>query len=254
MEIKYAFQEIQEGEHAVNTENYQYWIVFTGEGQISSINSEFFFQTHDVLEIPPNQASRIVCKKKMLIGIVALEELQTVNTYLQKKNYENTELIRKVFLLAVELQGFHHEAVPKMMYHANKLMYETLSSTGLKEYRINPQIARALEELKKHYLEPDYDFNAVIAASSYSASHFHKLFHETTGFSPLGWIHEKRMDHAKYLLRQPQRPAVKDVAQICGYQDAGYFSKIFRKKTGMSPKEYALQADYQPQEARKNWS
>lgn len=45
------------------------------------------------------------------------------------------------------------------------------------------------------------------------------------------------MEEAKHLLVH-SRMKVKDVANYLGYQDSLYFSKVFKKETGVSPKEY----------------
>ncbi len=242
MKIIYSIFQIEKGQSEFTPKEHSYWLILSGNGQISSNNCTFFLSSHDILEIPPNQTCHVSCYENMQIGLMSLPGFLSPNTLLQHKKYDDTEIIRKIFFFALDFQGFHHEAVPNMMYHINNLMYTALCKTGLRDYRINPQIAHALNELNKHYLEPDYDFNAVIAASSYSTSHFHKLFHETTGASPIGWIHIHRIEHAKYLLKQPQKTSIKEIALACGYTDAYYFSRVFRKQTGMSPSEYALKA------------
>lgn len=243
MKIACSITQFPEGKTEIINKEYQYWLILSGNGQISSKSSIFFLSAHDVAELPPNRTFQFMCMETMQVGIISLFDFESPNVYLQKKKYSDTEMIRKVFFLALEFQGFHHENISKMMYHIHHLLYETLSSTGLKDYRINPQIALALDEMNQHYLEPDYDFNGVIAASSYSASHFHKLFHEATGCSPIGWIHKRRIEHAQYLLRQSHRPSIKETALSCGYTDAYYFSKMFRKIVGMPPSEYALKTE-----------
>ncbi len=243
MKIIYSISQIQKGNCEFTPEDHTYCLILSGNGQISSDNCTFFLSSHDILEIPHHKTCHISCFESMQIGMITLPGFSSPNTLFQHKKYDDTEIIRRIFFFALDFQGYHHEATPNMMYHINNLMYTALSKTGLRDYRINPQIANALTELNKHYLEPDYDFNTIIAASSYSASHFHKLFHETTGMSPISWIHQQRIEHAKHLLLQPAKISIKEVAFACGYTDAYYFSRIFRKHTGMSPSEYALKSN-----------
>lgn len=242
MKIIYSIFQIQKGQSEFTPTEHSYWLILSGNGQISSNDCTFFLSSHDILEIPPHQTFHVSCFENMQVGLMALPGFLSPNTLLQHKKYDDTEIIRKIFFFALDFQGFHHEAVPVMMYHLNNLMYTALCKTGLKDYRINPEIAHALNELNQHYLEPDFDVNRVIANSSYSSSHFHKLFHETTGSSPIGWIHIHRIEYAQYLLRQPQKLSIKEIAHTCGYTDAYYFSRVFRNHTGMSPSEYALKS------------
>lgn len=50
-------------------------------------------------------------------------------------------------------------------------------------------------------------------------------------------ITDLRMELAQKLLAQKELP-VKEIAGRCGYSDQFYFSRIFKKQTGLSPKEY----------------
>ena len=45
------------------------------------------------------------------------------------------------------------------------------------------------------------------------------------------------MDAALRLLSDPQK-TIDEIAAICGYKDAYYFGRIFKKKTGVSPGKY----------------
>ena len=53
----------------------------------------------------------------------------------------------------------------------------------------------------------------------------------------MDYVNYKKMEEAKHLLVH-SRMKVKDVANYLGYQDSLYFSKVFKKETGVSPKEY----------------
>ena len=50
--------------------------------------------------------------------------------------------------------------------------------------------------------------------------------------------------YAKQLLEQKKllNLSIGDIAGMCGYYDERYFSRVFRAKTGMSPREYLLQS------------
>lgn len=86
----------------------------------------------------------------------------------------------------------------------------------------------------------EYNFNSDIQISditnylSLSRSYFSREFHKQMGCSPKEYLLNYRIEEAKRLLRNTQLP-VSDVAQKTGYSDTFSFSRIFRKKTGMSP-------------------
>ena len=239
MEIRYGFSTLSAGISEERFPDYQYWLILSGDGRISDEDGAFDLTAQDVFEIPFETTIRIECAGSVQIEVMTVLDFQPGNKVLQKKDHHDTELIRRAFFFAVEFSGLRHEAMGQLRFHLDKLMYEVLASTGLEEYRINPQIAAALDEINRHALEPDYDLNPVIQASGYSRSHFHKLFREPTGLSPVGYLHDKRIDRAKDLLRQSQKLSIAEVAHRCGYTDVYYFSRMFRKLTGVSPTEFA---------------
>jgi len=242
MNISYSFFAINPGTNEFSTHNYQYWILLSGSGHFSSNNETFFLTSHDVLEIPFDKTFQIECDNPIQIGLIELTDFTSNNSFFQKKEYSDSELLRKTFFFAMYVRGLHLADGHKINYFIDQLMYEALIRSGLKTYRINPGIAASIEELTRHAFEPDYDINSAVAASGYSQSYFHKLFQETTGVSPLTFIHIQRIDHAKSLLRQDNQLTVKEIAQQCAFSDAYYFSKVFKKHVGMSPSAYSKAA------------
>lgn len=69
----------------------------------------------------------------------------------------------------------------------------------------------------------------------YSVSYFSKLFHKVIGISFRDYICNKRIDMAKRLLVDEKSAKIAFIAYQCGYHDVSYFSRIFKKKTGLSP-------------------
>ena len=71
-----------------------------------------------------------------------------------------------------------------------------------------------------------------------------RKFREQTGLTHTEYLARLRVDHAKQLLEQKKllNLSIGDIAGMCGYYDERYFSRVFRAKTGMSPREYLLQS------------
>ncbi len=76
---------------------------------------------------------------------------------------------------------------------------------------------------------------------NYSSCYFSKYFHRRVGISFQDYVIEKRIELAKELLQRNQEMKISSVAFRCGYNDVSYFSRIFKKRTGMTPQQY--QAD-----------
>ncbi|MCE7637465.1 AraC family transcriptional regulator [Vibrio fluvialis] len=75
----------------------------------------------------------------------------------------------------------------------------------------------------------------IAAYCHYSVSYFSKLFHKVIGISFRDYICNKRIAMAKRLLVDERNAKIAFIAYQCGYHDVSYFSRIFKKKTGISP-------------------
>lgn len=58
-----------------------------------------------------------------------------------------------------------------------------------------------------------------------------------TGLTPMQYAINMRLAHSKELLRTTDY-TITEIAQLCGYEDSLYFSRLFKKHTDFSPREY----------------
>ena len=70
-----------------------------------------------------------------------------------------------------------------------------------------------------------------------SPGYLSTVFKKETGRTVTAYIREKRMRHARHLLGTTNLQ-IQTVAMYCGILDVHFFSKLFKKETGMTPKQY----------------
>lgn len=70
------------------------------------------------------------------------------------------------------------------------------------------------------------------------APYLSTLFKEYSGYTLSQYIQKIRLDRAKNLLEMDEEILAKDVAEMVGYPNPLYFSKVFKKKIGVYPSEY----------------
>lgn len=104
----------------------------------------------------------------------------------------------------------------------------------------NPNVGSKLilseaEFISSHYSE-EIDLNECAERCGFSRSRFTHLFTEVVGISPYRYQQKFRLEQACELLRSTSLP-VSEVAESVGFQDALYFSRLFKKRFGMSPSE-----------------
>ena len=72
-----------------------------------------------------------------------------------------------------------------------------------------------------------------------SVRSLHRHFHSVTGLSPGEYIIRQRVAFSREILRTKPGVRIGEVAMQCGFEDSNYFSRIFRLKTGVPPREFA---------------
>jgi len=70
-----------------------------------------------------------------------------------------------------------------------------------------------------------------------SPTYLSRVFKETTEYSVIEFFNKMKIDKAKELIIEGNK-MVREVAQILGFTDEFYFSRIFKKIEGISPSEY----------------
>lgn len=130
--------------------------------------------------------------------------------------------------------------------------YEWLARLGFQQLLIEvDQALRMLDKAEDHigqiitqseqYIKDNYDKSLdreeLAARASLSLSYYSIMFKKWTGYSPLKYIHNVRIEQAKRLLRSGNMK-ISEVAREVGFEDPLYFARIFTKKTGLSPRDY----------------
>ena len=82
-----------------------------------------------------------------------------------------------------------------------------------------------------------YDFEKEARRAGLSYSHFRRLFRQSIGRSPHDYLLLCRMQKAAEALKEFHRP-IKEIAFEAGYDDPAQFSKLFRQRIGLSPKQF----------------
>ena len=101
-------------------------------------------------------------------------------------------------------------------------------------------IKQAMEYIENN-TEKDISLNEISERLNISSYYFSKLFKEETGEGFVEHLTRKRVDKAKEMLKDPSK-SIKEVGSDCGYSDPNYFSRIFKKATGLTPTEYRERA------------
>lgn len=93
----------------------------------------------------------------------------------------------------------------------------------------------------KNYIDSNFsqDINLDFLANMTYMNKFHlvHLFTKQMGISPINYLIKKRIDESKNLLLTTNY-TIKDITSIVGFSNSSYFSQMFKKVTGISPRVY----------------
>ena len=133
------------------------------------------------------------------------------------------------------------ESYPEMLEMYLKQIFIMLqrffqTSAKVSNTQASEEIDKATLYFNEHYSEDIY-VDEYAKEHNISISWFIRNFKHYTGVTPMQYILNKRIYNAEALLQNPQYN-ITEIANIVGYDNPLYFSRIFKKAKGLSPSEY----------------
>jgi AraC family transcriptional regulator, arabinose operon regulatory protein len=228
-----------------------------GKGQIFSGEHEFFVESGDLLLFPP-EAVHYYCRAE------ESEEWHHRWVYFRPRAYwadwlkwpHEVERVGRITLadpklrdefdaLFLDIEESHKEFRPMSEPLAMNLLerllircYEISSQADL-----TPMDYRVLEacQILNASLSAEITIESLAEQVFLSPSRLAHLFREQVGVSIVRWREDQRIMRAKLLLQTTPMP-VAVIGQQVGYDDQLYFSRVFKKRVGVSPTEYRKSA------------
>jgi len=105
-------------------------------------------------------------------------------------------------------------------------------------------IDRALSLLHADTVRP-WSVAGLARRSGLSAGHFGACFQARTGTTLHDYLQRLRIENVRHQLEASDQPIAR-IAAACGFADAGYCARLFRKLTGQSPSAYRRQHAVRP--------
>lgn len=180
-----------------------YWIHFTGS-QIPSLLKHFHICT--------GMIGRSSTLKNLFDEIIS--ELQLKNLYFSE--LINSDFLRLLVLIERTRDHYLHPA------------------------HTNLSINRLILHLNQTYMEP-WTVASMAVFCGISSDHLAHLFKSATSTSPMRYLNHLRIEKAQELLTVTDLQ-IQEIAALVGYSDGLYFSRIFKKATGMAPLIYRKQS------------
>ena len=133
----------------------------------------------------------------------------------------------------------HQEAIMVskiLMINTHQLPQHTFSVFQLQRNHSDEKIVEAQLFIEKNY-EHSLSIEGLAGRYYMSNRNFARRFEAATGNTPLEYLQRVRIEAAKKLLEN-SNDSIDQVAFKCGYEDIGFFRKIFKRQVAINPKEY----------------
>ena len=161
------------------------------------------------------------------------------------------ELSNGIFYVENEIDSLIAKIAQEMLYRFSggkkdatlSLQYELflrLLAEKCASLKTDPVVEEVCHQLTRNSHDPELSVAEVLAATGYQKDHIRRRFVAVCGCTPVEYLTNLRMENAKTLLerRREMRLTVSELALRCGYYDSHYFSKVFKKRVGISPEHY----------------
>ncbi len=127
--------------------------------------------------------------------------------------------------------------ISRQFSHELKRSYESLLlNEDQQRSHHDEEIIKVQEWLGRNY-QTEFLISNVAEKFRLSVRSLNRRFKLATNASPLQYLQELRINHAKALLKQSNL-TVLEVADLVGYHDASYFTSLFKKLNAVTPNEY----------------
>ncbi len=149
---------------------------------------------------------------------------------------------RNITSLINILYSVQYRKEPNKKVVAESLL-ESIQQLILSRLERKPLDARVdtfLNDIVHHFQNPAFSLDECLTQHGYCSDHMRRLFREQTGKTPHEYLMHLRLKTAKKFLtaRDVSNYSVTEIATMVGFNDVSYFSRAFKKATGIAPSDY----------------
>lgn len=154
------------------------------------------------------------------------------------QSFKNNKKMRSLFLQIEKLWRTQKNSYYACMSLLYRILEELLpaQSSYLPKKKIE-KIAPAIEYMNTHFSEHEFSYAKLPELSGMSEAYFRKLFRIYYGSSPQRYITNLRISYACDLLNSGLY-TISAIAEMTGYENLFYFSKVFKQTVGVPPSQY----------------
>ena len=222
---------------------YLFVLVNKGEATLFHRNGKMKFGAHDMLIMCPGEKIHYAADTPWSIQWVGLYG-QTVENHMRSLSVSGDNPILKIEKyyemeeVLEELYQISNCQTEQLRCKQMELIYRFFSLLWKREQKSKSiDIADRAKKIIDYNFDRDITIKKVADTMHLDSAYLTRKFAEKYSVAPKEYLLEKRIELAKKLLIQTDA-AVSEISGSVGYDDPLYFSRIFKKKEGLSPLAY----------------
>lgn len=155
---------------------------------------------------------------------------------IENYSFRNYHAVQNLFF---EILDIWKKKEPGYYYSAMSIFYQILEKLSLPRYSFpNKETEMCFKEaicyMEENYLSKDFSVAKMVEKAYMSNTYFRKLFMQAYGKKPIDFIISKKAEYA-YKLLVSGKYSISEISEMCGFEDAKYFSRVIKKHYGVPP-------------------
>jgi len=228
----------QPGASASAPHQHECWelcLCLTGEGCCRFADHDLLCRPGDLVVIPADTMHQLAGAAFLVLHLT-----RTSLVFRQPYLLQDDEQQSLRHLMEDALWHFQHvgEGIAPLLSAYGQLLVQhvNLRRPSAPRSQLVEDIARSIQQ---NYANPLYDLDEPLRSAPYCYDYLCRLFRQELHTTPHKYLTDLRLQSAADALRTNPGSSISEVARQCGYSDPLYFSRMFKKKYGASPREYA---------------
>lgn len=218
-------------------------IRLSGKCDFKTQKGDFSVGRGDLLYLPRTVDYQQVSENETLIAIHFINYNSDVGNFAQVTQIDDIEYVEGLIVQMYDTWkglnvGYNYKCTSllyELLYYLRCIEHENVLNATTDESKIK----KAIDLIHANYRKTQIEIRDLADACALSEAYFRKLFKKIHGVSPVQYIINLKLDFASHLL-QSELYTVSETALRSGFADTKYFSRLFKQRFGMTPKEYRV--------------
>ncbi|MHC5248632.1 AraC family transcriptional regulator [Enterococcus sp. LJL90] len=231
---------------------YMLHYIYKGKGKFTSGNQTYNLGPDDFFFIEPNLPIKYVADSEDpwvfywigFRGTLAKEYLQRTTITYNNPIFKNSNSLQIKELLSemIEISYVHQDNDILLNGKLLEILFQMVSHFPVEQTQPRSKksqlLTEAIQFMRNNY-EHNLQINEIAEALRIDRTYLHRLFQNELETSPKEYLTALRVRKAQKLLTESDLP-VKVISYSVGYENTQQFSRVFKKNTGFSPRDFRL--------------